>query len=170
FNSMATSDLRKLALNHETSRAEKTAEEMGLRHTEAEKKYTEHIEGLKSVQLEEIAKLKGKHEEALATAKNDLEDLKKTHAEEKSSLMKEIRLLTLVRNVFMVSLFQIGRQVWDLQADVEELEEDNEALKQSMADKYFDEFQSVVDQVKALFPDLDPEILSQVDVSEALIL
>ncbi|MCI57506.1 hypothetical protein A2U01_0078757, partial [Trifolium medium] len=64
----------------------------------------------------------------------------------------------------MVSLFQTGRQVWDLQADVEDLEEANEDLNQSMADKYFDGFWSSVDQVKVLFPDLDPELLAQVDV------
>ncbi|MCI72383.1 hypothetical protein A2U01_0093646, partial [Trifolium medium] len=46
----------------------------------------------------------------------------------------------------------------------EELEEANDGLKQSMADKYVEGFWSSVDQVKALFPDLDQETLAQVDV------
>ncbi|MCI86938.1 hypothetical protein A2U01_0108219 [Trifolium medium] len=40
----------------------------------------------------------------------------------------------------------------------------NEALKQSMADKYVDGFWSSIEQVKALFPDLDSEIMAQIDV------
>ncbi|MCH89653.1 hypothetical protein A2U01_0010553 [Trifolium medium] len=82
FNSMATSELRKLALNHEvkgmvlshllfarqenevseacgqTSRVEKAAKEMENRHTEAERKYIVEIESLKNAHLEEIARLK----------------------------------------------------------------------------------------------------------------
>ncbi|MCI72256.1 hypothetical protein A2U01_0093519, partial [Trifolium medium] len=79
---------------------------------------------------------KGKHDESLAAVKSELEDLKKAHAEEARSLLEERRMLILARNAFMVALFQTGRQVWDLEADADDLEEDNDALKQSMADKY----------------------------------
>ncbi|MCI02826.1 hypothetical protein A2U01_0023860 [Trifolium medium] len=81
FNSIATSELRKLALNHDvkglvlshllsarqekevleacgpTSRVEKAAKEMENRHVEVERKYTAEIESLKSAHLEEITKL-----------------------------------------------------------------------------------------------------------------
>ncbi|MCI14243.1 hypothetical protein A2U01_0035372, partial [Trifolium medium] len=94
----------------------------------------------------------------------EMEILKKRHLEEKTLLEKEIRLLTLTRNAFIVSCFQVGRDMWDLQGDFEELEEANDGLKQSMADKYVEVFWSSVDQVKALFPDLDQETLAQVDI------
>ncbi|MCI94069.1 hypothetical protein A2U01_0115367, partial [Trifolium medium] len=50
-----------------------------------------------------------------------------------------------------------------MQGTNEELEEVNEGLKQSMADKYVVGFRSSAAQVKALFPDIDQETLAQVD-------
>ncbi|MCI66176.1 hypothetical protein A2U01_0087434, partial [Trifolium medium] len=44
-----------------------------------------------------------------------------------------------------------GRDIQELQGDVEELEGMNEALKQSMEDKYVDGFWSSIEQVKAFF-------------------
>ncbi|MCI38559.1 hypothetical protein A2U01_0059787, partial [Trifolium medium] len=94
----------------------------------------------------------------------EMDGLKKRYIEEKALLEKKIQLLTLTRNAFMVSCFQTGRDVWYLQGEIEDLEETNDGLKQSMADKYVEGFWSSIDQVKALFLDLDPETLAQVDV------
>ncbi|MCI12610.1 hypothetical protein A2U01_0033715, partial [Trifolium medium] len=127
FDSMATSELRKLSLSYsvkwvvlshllsarqekeaseassQTSRLKKAVEDMGCQRAEAEKKLKDEIEGLKVVQLEEIARLKREHEDILAKANSrhvsEIEELKKMFAREKD-------LLTLTRNACIVSLFQ----------------------------------------------------------------
>ncbi|MCH89092.1 hypothetical protein A2U01_0009985 [Trifolium medium] len=115
FDSMATSELRKLAIGHE----------------------------VKGLMLSHLLSVRQEKEVADAHAKvghveKTVSEIESRHATEKEKLSGE--------------------------ADVEDLEEANEALKQSMADEFVDGFWSTVDQVKALFPDLDQDTLAQIDV------
>jgi iron uptake system EfeUOB component EfeO/EfeM len=50
-----------------------------------------------------------------------------------------------------------------LHGDVKELEEENDSLKEQMAGKYVDGFNAAMEQVRVLFPDLDGDILAQID-------
>ncbi|MCI78472.1 hypothetical protein A2U01_0099742, partial [Trifolium medium] len=75
---------------------------------------------------------------------------------------KEKKLMSLTRNSFIVSCFQMGDDLWVLQGTNEELEDTVEGLKQSMVDKYVEGFRSSLAQVKVLFLDLDQGVLAQV--------
>ncbi|MCI51933.1 hypothetical protein A2U01_0073177, partial [Trifolium medium] len=95
----------------------------------------------------EIERLKKAREDDAAAAKREydvvvgeMDAMKKKHTEDKYLLARNIQLLTLTRNAFMVACFKTGRDLWDLQNENDDLEEANEGLKQAMADKYFEGF------------------------------
>jgi hypothetical protein len=50
-----------------------------------------------------------------------------------------------------------------LDGDLKELEEENDELKEDMAGKYVAGFRAAIEQVKALFPDIDGDVLAQAD-------
>jgi hypothetical protein len=50
-----------------------------------------------------------------------------------------------------------------LNGDVKELEDENDGLKEQMAGKYVDGFNAAMEQVRVLFPDLDGDLLAQID-------
>jgi chromosome segregation ATPase len=50
-----------------------------------------------------------------------------------------------------------------LDGDLKELEEENDELKEDMASKFVAGFQAALEQVRALFPDIDGDILAQAD-------
>jgi hypothetical protein len=105
---------------------------------------------------------------------------KKSLAKEKkrtSALRKDKRNLTTARNAMIVALVKIwkdaGRRDDDmsklqaaadrLDGDLKELEEENDELKEDMAGKYVAGFRAAIEQVRALFPDIDGDILAQAD-------
>ncbi|GAU10660.1 hypothetical protein TSUD_426390, partial [Trifolium subterraneum] len=47
--------------------------------------------------------------------------------------------------------------------DVKDLEDENAALKEEMADKYVDGFAFAVEQMRVVFPDVDPSLLAELD-------
>ncbi|MCI26981.1 hypothetical protein A2U01_0048179, partial [Trifolium medium] len=149
---LSTSALQKLALSHgvknlvighllsarqmkENVDAKAEAERAGRAVSEAEARYSTEKEklsgGMSAIKKEcdaVIAKVKEKHA-------GEMEALKKKHSEEKKRLEKETKILALSCNAFIVSCFQTGEDLWELQGMNEELEEVNEGLKQSMVDK-----------------------------------
>jgi hypothetical protein len=133
-----------------------------------------------------------KLEKEVGAAKEDLEkDLadqlaksqagfNKSLAKEKkkvSALRKDKRNLMTARNAMIVALVKIwkdaGRRDDDmsklqaaadrLDSDLKELEEENDELKEDMAGKYVAGFRAAIEQVQALFPDIDGDILAQAD-------
>jgi hypothetical protein len=64
----------------------------------------------------------------------------------------------------MVALVMAEDDVAGFEEEVVELEESNSALKDSLGEKYAEGFAAALDQVKALFPDLDEAVLSEVDL------
>jgi hypothetical protein len=133
-----------------------------------------------------------KLEKEVGAAKEDLEkDLadqlaksqagfNKSLAREKkkvSALRKDKRNLRTARNAMIVALVKIwkdaGRRDDDmsklqaaadrLDGDLKELEEENDELKEDMAGKYVAGFRAAIEQVRALFPDIDGDILAQAD-------
>ncbi|GAU25504.1 hypothetical protein TSUD_279880 [Trifolium subterraneum] len=130
--------------------------------------FEDEVDHLKKAHQEELAEVRGAHACEIA-------GLRKKHAAEKTSLRTkaairetEVTNLDVLHNNLIVSLTQAGKDVWELVEDVDELEETNVAFKQSMADKYVDGFWSSIEQVKVLFPELDPDMLAQVDVMKRI--
>ncbi|MCH79513.1 hypothetical protein A2U01_0000263 [Trifolium medium] len=181
FDSIATSELRKLVLSHEV-KGLVLNHLLSARHEKEVVNANSKVESMEKAALEievsyaaekgklsdEISRLKKAREDDVVAAKKEYYDvvgemdgLKKHHADEKALLEKKIRQLTLMRNAFMVSCFQTGRDMWDLQGEVEDLEETNDGLKRSMADIYVEGFRSSIEKVKALFPNIDQEVLGQ---------
>jgi hypothetical protein len=94
-----------------------------------------------------------------------------------SALRKSKRKLVTARNAMIVALVKIWkdagkrdddisqlREAADrLDGDLKELEDENDALKEQMAGKYVSGFQAAIEQVRALFPEIDGETLAQAD-------
>ncbi|GAU41179.1 hypothetical protein TSUD_89750 [Trifolium subterraneum] len=136
--------------------------------TEIKKQWADEVDRLKKTHKEALAEMRGAHGREIA-------ELRKKHADEKASLRTkaaileaEVTTLEVLRNNLIVSLTQSRKDISELEEDVDELEETNTALKQSMADKYVDGFWSSIEQVKILFPELDPDVLDQVDVMKRI--
>jgi hypothetical protein len=133
-----------------------------------------------------------KLENEVGAAKEDLEkDLadqlaksqdgfNKSLAKEKkkiSTLRKEKRNLTTAHNDMIVALVKIWKDankrdddmskfqaaVERLDGDLNELEEENDELKENMASKYVVGFQAAIEQVRVLFPEIDGDVLAQAD-------
>jgi hypothetical protein len=112
-------------------------------------------------------------------AKSQAEFTKSLGREKKknSALRKDKRNLVTARNAAIVALVKIWRDATKrdeeisalhaaadrLNGDVKELEDENDSLKEQMAGKYVDGFNAAMEQVRALFPDLDGELLVQID-------
>ncbi|GAU23954.1 hypothetical protein TSUD_183530 [Trifolium subterraneum] len=149
FDSLTTSELRNLALSYDVKGTVLT-----------------HL--LSARRDKEILEANSK----VTRAEQVVTNVERTkHADEKASLRTketileaEVTTLEVLRNNLIVSLTQSRKDISELEEDVDELEETNTALKQSMADKYVDGFWSSIEQVKILFPELDPDVLAQVDV------
>jgi chromosome segregation ATPase len=133
-----------------------------------------------------------KLERELGAAKEELErdladqlaksqaDFQKSLDKEKkkvSTLRRSKRDLTIDRNAMIVALAKIWQDAKKrdddisqlqsaadrLHGDVKELEEENDSLKEQMAGKYVDGFNAAMEQVRVLFPDLDGDILAEID-------
>jgi chromosome segregation ATPase len=112
-------------------------------------------------------------------AKSQAEFTKSLGKEKKknSALRKDKRNLVTARNAAILALVKIWRDATKrdeeisvlhaaadrLNGDVKELEDENDSLKEQMAGKYVDGFNAAMEQVRALFPDLDGELLAQID-------
>ncbi|GAU19176.1 hypothetical protein TSUD_198570 [Trifolium subterraneum] len=192
FDSLTTSELRNLALSYEVkgtvlthllsarrdkeileanskvTRAEQVVTDAERTVTEIKKQWTDEVDRLKKTHKEALAEMRGAHGREIA-------ELRKKHTDEKASLRTkaaileaEVTTLEVLRNNLIVSLTQSWKDISELEEDVDELEETNTALKQSMADKYVDGFWSSIEQVRILFPELDPDVLAQVDVMKRI--
>ncbi|GAU48770.1 hypothetical protein TSUD_406130 [Trifolium subterraneum] len=188
FDSLTTSELRNLTLNYEvkgmvlthllSARRDKEIFEASSKVTRAEQAVTDAertVTEIKTQWADEVDHLKKTHQEALAEMRGahgrEIAGLRKKHADEKASLRTkaaileaEVTTLEVMRNNLIVSLTQSKKDISELEEDVDVLEETNIALKQYVADKYVDGFWSSIEQVKILFPELDPDVLDQVDV------
>ncbi|GAU29783.1 hypothetical protein TSUD_161880 [Trifolium subterraneum] len=192
FDSLTTAELRNLALSYEvkgtvlthllSARRDKEIQEANSKVTRAKQAVSDAertIAEIKKQWVDEVDRLKRTHREALAEMRGahgrEIAELRKKHADEKASLRAkaaileaEVTTLEVLRNNLIVSLTQSRKDISELEEDVDELEETNIALKQSMADKYVDGFWSSIEQVKILFPELDPDVLAQVDVMKRI--
>ncbi|GAU39517.1 hypothetical protein TSUD_68810 [Trifolium subterraneum] len=192
FDSLTTSELRNLALSYEvkgtvlthllSARRDKEILEANSKVTRAEQAVSDAertVTEIKKQWVDDVDRLKRTHKEALAemrgTHGREIAELRKKHVDEKASLRTkaaileaEVTTLEVLRNNLIISLTQSRKDISELEEDVDELEETNTALKQSMADKYVDGFWSSIEQVKILFPKLDPDVLAQVDVMKRI--
>jgi hypothetical protein len=94
-----------------------------------------------------------------------------------SALRRDKRNLITARNAGIVAPVKIWRDATKrdeemsalhaaadrLNGDVKELEDENDGLKEQMAGKYVDGFNAAMEQVRVLFPDLDGDLLAQID-------
>jgi hypothetical protein len=92
-------------------------------------------------------------------------------------MKKDNRNLVLARNSMIVALVKIWKDAGErdadkarlqgaadrLDGDLKELEEENDGLKEAMAGQFVSGFQSAIEQVRVLFPDIDSDTLAQVD-------
>ncbi|GAU28889.1 hypothetical protein TSUD_293410 [Trifolium subterraneum] len=154
--------------NSKATRAEQAVSDAERKVTEIKKQWVDEVDRLKRTHKEALAEMKGAHGREIA-------ELRKKNADEKASLQTKaaileakVTTLEVLRNNLIVSLTQSRKDISELEEDVDELEETNTALKQSMADKYADGFWSSIEQVKILFPELDPDVLAQVDVMKRI--
>jgi hypothetical protein len=139
-----------------------------------EKEASEKLEREVGVAKEELEK-----ELAGQLAKSEASFNKSLAKEKKrvSGLRKDRRNLTTARNAMIVALVKIWKDatrrddevaklhaaVERLDGDLKEMEEENDELKEDMASKFVAGFQAALEQVRALFPDIDEEILAQAD-------
>ncbi|GAU41042.1 hypothetical protein TSUD_280190 [Trifolium subterraneum] len=145
FDSLATSELRNLALSYEvkgtvlthllSARRDKEILEANSKVTRAEQAVTDAertVTEIKKQWADEVDRLKKTHQEALAEMRGahgrEIAELRKKHADEKASLRTKAAIL---RNNLIVSLTQSRKDISELEEDVDELEETNTALKQS---------------------------------------
>ncbi|GAU42949.1 hypothetical protein TSUD_142860 [Trifolium subterraneum] len=192
FNSMGIAELRKLALGHELKgavlnnllsqrqeRETREANERADRVAKTAEDVEQCYETAKSKLKEEVVSLKKAHEADLEKEKKDYDDACQKLAADNEKKVKALnekvakncgRVDDLItsRNQNIVALCFARKQIAELEGEVEELEEDNSSLKETLADKYIDGFLFAVKTVKLVFPDLDPERLAQVDVMKKI--
>ncbi|GAU51337.1 hypothetical protein TSUD_412840 [Trifolium subterraneum] len=157
-----------LEASSKVTRAEQAVSDAERTVTEIKKQWVDEVDCLMRTHKEALAEMRGAHGREIA-------ELRKKHADEKASLRTkavileaEVTTLEVLRNNLIISLTQSRKDISELEEDVDELEETNTALKQSMDDKYVDGFWSSIEQVKILFPELDPDVLAQVDVMKRI--
>ncbi|GAU31399.1 hypothetical protein TSUD_370480 [Trifolium subterraneum] len=103
-----------------------------------------------------LAELKAKHDDVV-------ESVKKKQAEDIASLRGVNVDLVLSRNDYIVALCQSARDAVLVSEDLKDLEDENYALKEEMADKYVEGFAFAVEQMKNVFPDVDSTLLAELD-------
>jgi hypothetical protein len=117
------------------------------------------LKTLKEKHAEEVANLTKKHEEELAVAKRDKETALQTMNVSQGSLEakdKQIKALAKDNEVALAELASLRQEKENWGA-----EKDN--LEAMIGEQYDEGFQFALDQVKILFPDLDPAILGKAD-------
>jgi hypothetical protein len=142
--------------------------------TRQEKEASERLEREVGVAKEELEKdLAGQLAKSQASFNKSLAKEKK----KVSVLRKDKRNLRTARNAMIVALVKIWKDASKrdedmstlqaaadrLDGDLKELEEENDELKKDMAGKYVAGFRAAIKQVRALFPDIDGDILAQAD-------
>ncbi|GAU49969.1 hypothetical protein TSUD_290890 [Trifolium subterraneum] len=148
-------------------RVEKIVADVESRYTNAKAKLQKEIEDLQSSR-DEAVKLGKEKEDAMVQLKvthtGELDRMKKTHDFDQALWRKRINGERTLRDALIVSCAQAGQDMMALQEYADELEATNNALKEGMSDKYLDGFTLAVEQFRVVFPDLDPELVSQIDV------
>ncbi|GAU44608.1 hypothetical protein TSUD_240990 [Trifolium subterraneum] len=148
-------------------RVEKTVEDMESRYTNVKAKLQKEIDDLQSSR-DEAVKLGKKKEDAMVQLKvthaGEFDRLKKTYDFDQALWRRRISGECTLRDALIISCVQAGKDMMALQDFADELEATNNALKEGMADKYLDGFTLDVEQFKVVFLDLDPELVSQIDV------
>jgi hypothetical protein len=179
---MDASEIRRVALGYEfkgmmlnyfvSARQEKEADAAKKKF---EEKLTEARENMERSHATSVQELVDSHRGALekvkANCESRLEAVKKVYAGDRAVLENKLRVsenegrnLVKSRNGLMVALVMAEDDVAGFEEEVVELEESNSALKDSLGEKYAEGFAAALDQVKALFPDLDEAVLSEVDL------
>jgi hypothetical protein len=141
-----------------------------LQEKEASEKLEKEVgttkENLERSLADELAKSRASINKSLAKEKKRLNAMKKDN-----------RNLVLARNSMIVALVKIWKDAGErdadkarlqgaadrLDGDLKELEEENDGLKEAMAGQFVSGFQSAIEQVRVLFPDIDSDTLAQVD-------
>ncbi|GAU47340.1 hypothetical protein TSUD_302080 [Trifolium subterraneum] len=164
FNSMGIAELRKLALGHElkgavlsnllsqrqeretkeanerADRLAKTAEDVEQRYETAKLKLKEEVASLKKAHKADLEKAKKDYDDACQKLAADNEKRVKALNEEVARNCGRVDDLISSRNQNLVALCLAKRQIAELEGEIEELEEDNSSLKETLADKYIDGF------------------------------
>ncbi|GAU10818.1 hypothetical protein TSUD_424910, partial [Trifolium subterraneum] len=121
---------------------EKTVSTLQSRHDKEEARLKKEIDYLKKEKEADANKRKKDKEDSLAELqmKHDaaVDLLNKQHAEDVALLGKAKANLTRLRNACIVALCQQARDAALTSEDVKDLEDENAALKEEMADKYVD--------------------------------
>jgi chromosome segregation ATPase len=170
LDAMSLEELRKLAVGiglmclalnqmvfsrQEKEVSEKLEKEVGVAKEELEKDLAD-----------QLAKSQASFNKSLAKEKKKV-----------SVLRKDKRNLKTARNAMIVALVKIWKDAGQrdddmsklqaatdrLDGDLKELKEENDELKEDMAGKYVAGFRAAIEQVKALFPDIDGDVLAQAD-------
>ncbi|GAU36867.1 hypothetical protein TSUD_220360 [Trifolium subterraneum] len=164
FASIPTADLRRKALNS-------GVRGLMITHLLADRQEREVISERARADRssrDEAVKLGKEKEDAMAQLKvthaGELDRMKKTHDFDQALWRRRINGERTLRDALIVSCAQAGKDMMALQDYADELKATNNALKEGMADKYLDGFTFAVEQFKVVFPDLDPELVSQIDV------
>ncbi|GAU32940.1 hypothetical protein TSUD_153570 [Trifolium subterraneum] len=146
---------------------EKTISTLQSRHDKEEARMKKELDSLKKEREADANKLKKDKEDSLAELqmKHDaaVELLKKKHAEDVALLERVNVNLVRSRNACIVALCQHARDAALTLEDLKDLEDENAALKEEMADRYVDGFAFAVEQMRVVFPDVDPSLLAELD-------
>ncbi|GAU27014.1 hypothetical protein TSUD_313760 [Trifolium subterraneum] len=146
---------------------EKTVSTLQSSHDKEEARMKKEIDSLKKEKEADATKLKKDKEDSLAELqmKHDaaVDLVKKEHAEDVASLGRANANLVCLRNACIVALCQHARDAALTLEDMKDLEDENAALKEEMTDKYVDGFSFAVEQMRVVFPNVDPSLLAELD-------
>ncbi|MCI50713.1 hypothetical protein A2U01_0071957, partial [Trifolium medium] len=96
----------------------------------------------------------------------EIEALGQEYIADKQRWKEAEEQLTYSRNAYMVCHVRAEQDYMKNARAVSKLVGANTSLKKGMAIKYVEGFRSCMEQIKAVFPDLDAEKLSQVGVTK----
>jgi hypothetical protein len=122
------------------------------------------LKALKTRNEEEVTKLKKDHEGELANFKRDRETMVKTMSVMQGGLdAKDARIKALAKDN-EAALTELAA----LRRDKEKLESEKDGLEVTIGEQYEEGFQSALEQVKVLFPDIDKDLLGKADAMLAV--
>ncbi|GAU22943.1 hypothetical protein TSUD_326710 [Trifolium subterraneum] len=146
---------------------EKTVATLQSRYDEEKARMKKEVDALKKAKEDDANKLKKDKEDSLAELKTKhdgvVESLKKKQAEDIASLRGVNMDLVRSRNDYIVALCQSTCDAVLVSEDLKDLEDENSALREEMADKYVEGFAFAVEQMKVVFPNVNPTLLAELD-------
>ncbi|GAU10403.1 hypothetical protein TSUD_85480 [Trifolium subterraneum] len=172
FSTIPTHELRDLALSHEVQGLMLThlysaRQEKDVRDAHS---LVEDMQGTLSDMESRYVDEKNKWEAEKKKLKEDsdvaVKRLRRERVAEKDLWEEKERDLVQVRNALMVCCGDATQDYVDAMYAVGKMGDANVSLKKDLASKFVDGFRACVDQMKALFPNLDPDLLSQMGVTK----